>query len=145
MSKFRQFICVSRQILGVLWQLPQFLIGWALGRVYRRAESMAVGEYEGVEVVFSSWMPGGLALGNVIIVSYRYLKVKGLAAAKRVQAHEFGHCRQSRLLGWLYLPVIGLPSLCWAAARRCSKRLREIDYYSFHTERWADKLGGVER
>lgn len=134
-----------RQILGVLWQLPQFLVGWALGWLYRRARSVAVGEYEGVKVVFSSWMPGGIALGNVIIVSYRYLKVKGLAAVRRVQAHEFGHCRQSRLLGWFYLPVIGLPSLCWAAAHSTFKGLSDTDYYSFYTEKWADKLGGVER
>lgn len=134
-----------RQILGVLWQLPQFLLGWALGRVYRRAKSVAVGEYEGVEVVFSSWMPGGVALGNVIIISYRYLKVKGLTAARRVQAHEFGHCVQSRKLGWLYLPVIGLPSLIWNWAHSTFDNLQTVDYYSFWTERWADSLGGVER
>ncbi len=133
------------QFLEILWQLPQFLLGWLLGPLYRRAKSVAVGEYEGVEVVFSSAMPGGIALGNVIVVNYRYLKVKGLTAARRIQAHEFGHCRQSRLLGWLYLPAVGLPSLCWAAARKFSKRLRKSDYYGFWTERWADRLGGVER
>ncbi len=47
------------------------------------------------------------------------------------------------LLGPLYLLVIGLPSLLWAALHE--KVAPGRSYYWFYTERWADRLGGVER
>ena len=58
--------------------------------------------------------------------------------------HEWGHCRQSFLLGWLYLPAIGLPSIVWAGLKRLGL-FKDIDYYAFYTEKWADRLGGVKR
>ena len=65
----------------------------------------------------------------------------------RLLAHEYGHTRQSLLLGPLYLAVIGLPSVVWAGlpalARR--RRRRGTSYYDFYTERWADRWGGVVR
>jgi hypothetical protein len=60
----------------------------------------------------------------------------------QTEMHELGHCRQSQILGWLYLPVIGLPSLLWAA---WWNEGRKRSYYSFYTERWADRLGNVHR
>ncbi len=62
----------------------------------------------------------------------------------RLLAHEYGHTLQSLLLGPLYLPVIGLPSLLRAAWRRRG-RTRGRAYYDFYTERWADRWGGVDR
>ena len=59
--------------------------------------------------------------------------------------HEMGHRAQSRLLGWLYLPVIGLPSIIWNICFRVYRERRGISYYAFYTEKWADRLGGVER
>ena len=56
--------------------------------------------------------------------------------------HEYGHCRQSRILGPFYLLVIGLPSLLWALWWTPG---RSVGYYSFYTERLADRLGGVKR
>jgi hypothetical protein len=135
-----------RQIFGVLWQLPQFLVGWTLKWWYTRDCVCLLEDFRGVEAVYSSKMKGGIALGNVIILPRKYA---GVFAAStyigKARNHEFGHCRQSRMLGWFYLPVIGLPSLCWAAAHSTFKGLSETDYYSFYTEKWADKLGGVER
>ena len=34
---------------------------------------------------------------------------------KHVLVHEYGHSIQSCILGPLYLPVIGIPSLIWAS------------------------------
>lgn len=65
------------------------------------------------------------------------------SAFARLLLHEYGHAVQSLLLGPLYLPVVGLPSALWGTLpclRR--KRLRENrSYYSFYTERWANRLG----
>ena len=62
-------------------------------------------------------------------------------------AHEYGHTRQSLLLGPLYLPVIGLPSAIWAGLPALARRRarRGVSYYDFYTERWADRWGGVTR
>lgn len=54
-----------------------------------------------------------------------------------------GHAKQSRLLGPLYLIVIGLPSILWAGIH--GKVAPRKSYYWFYTERWADRLGGVGR
>ena len=53
--------------------------------------------------------------------------------------HELGHAKDSRLFGWLYLLVIGLPSLWWAIT------YRDEDYFSFWTERRADKYYDIKR
>lgn len=60
-----------------------------------------------------------------------------------IRDHEYGHSLQSLILGPLYLPVIGLPSLVWANARRASRPWRSgrKDYYAFYPERWANRLG----
>ena len=59
--------------------------------------------------------------------------------------HEYGHTIQSRMLGPLYLLIIGLPSIIWAGCFKGYRKKHNVDYYSFATEKWADKLGGVQR
>ena len=58
--------------------------------------------------------------------------------------HEYGHTIQSLILGPLFLPVIGIPSLLWAGLPYCKKKRAEkqISYFSFYTESWANLLGG---
>ena len=79
-------------------------------------------------------MYGGISLGNFV-----YFRPP---LYKNMLLHEYGHCLQSRLLGPFYLIVIGLPSLLWALWWHPGRR---IGYYDFYTERWADRLGGVNR
>ena len=57
--------------------------------------------------------------------------------------HEYGHSIQSLILGPLYLPLIGLPSIIWlnAAALKRRRRERETSYYAFWPERSANWLG----
>lgn len=60
-------------------------------------------------------------------------------------AHEYGHSLQSIFLGPLFLFVIGLPSVCWAAF--CDKYREKHDktYYDFYTEKWSNELVGLDR
>lgn len=53
--------------------------------------------------------------------------------------HELGHCKQSLYLGWLYLIVIGIPSLIWCGVWKYTNK----PYDWFYTESWANKLGNV--
>jgi hypothetical protein len=59
-------------------------------------------------------------------------------------AHEYGHSRQSRYLGPLYLLTVGAISVCWNLLARVNSRIRRT-YYRRWPETWADALGGVER
>lgn len=81
----------------------------------------------------SDKMRGGISLGKYIVLNTKYM------FRNTTVNHEFGHAKQSKYLGWLYLPVVGLPSIIHAWVHKYG------DYYEFWTERWADKLGNVKR
>ena len=135
-----RFVKKTADILLYLWQLPQNLfglllvavLGWVTpidmkGRNTRLPSSL---------VFLSPLMRGGVSLGRYIILNTRYENDFD------TWYHERGHSIQSMILGPLYLLVIGLPSLIWAA---WWNEDRNRDYFSFYTERWADHLGGVNR
>ncbi len=67
-----------------------------------------------------SWR-GAVSLGPVL-TGYRHFSA---------WAHEYGHTWQNRILGPLYVFVIGIPSLISAASARGNHR-------GFYTETWAD-------
>ena len=122
-----------KRSLSYLWQLPQHLIALLLRLIYKGNDS----EYKGCIVRRSVYLRGGISLGKYIIVNqwFKEIDIK----------HEYGHSIQSRYLGWLYLIVIGLPSLLWAIMYGRMIRQSYNGYYKFYTEKWADKLGGVNR
>lgn len=53
--------------------------------------------------------------------------------------HEYGHSIQSLILGPFWLLIIGIPSILWCTLFSL-KIIKNIDYYSFYSERWANKL-----
>lgn len=116
------------QLLLWFWQMPQNILGEILAFYYGGGTSFyRTGKCNRVAVVSSERMRGGISLGNVVILP-EYFSQKTLR-------HELGHCKQSLCLGWLYLIVIGLPSIVHAALHR------KGDYYHFWTERLANRLG----
>lgn len=129
-----------------LWQLPQNVLG-ALVVLFTRAEKVftfATGRRK--------WFYGtdrwafGVSLGYFIIFG-----TKGdIYPCKSDLEHEMGHQVQSRILGPLYLIVVGLPSLLgnrWdvAAHKKWSVERRVQWYFAQPWEAWADRLGGVIR
>lgn len=123
--------------LMYLHQLPQNLLGFALYLYYRGYEEMRQVGYNDVVVVKSPKMRGGISLGQYVIVSRD--------ANLETIYHELGHCKQSQILGWLYLIVIGLPSIIWAALYGIQEIRERWSYYDFYTERWANELGEETR
>lgn len=113
-------------VFSLFWQFPQILIGCLIriiagGKLLRRIGHVRV---------FSWGLYSGLSLGWFCFVPE--------GADSYMIAHEYGHTRQSLLLGPFYLLVIGLPSFLWAVFW---KILGADDYFSFYTERWAERLG----
>ena len=132
--------------LWFLWELPQNLLGFVLFQFYSVGCQCMETPYGGARILYSERMRGGVSLGRFIILPWRYRTAYGRGSyIEMTHRHEYGHTVQSRRLGWLYLIVIGLPSVTWAWAHSTFKRLREISYYDFYTEKNADQLGGVKR
>lgn len=128
-----------KNILKYLWQIPQNLLGLLLFAIYS-GETISAKDLKyvseklasNVDIRFSKKMNGGISLGKHVIVSKN--------AKELTVQHELGHCKQSLMLGPLYLLVIGLPSLLHA-----SMGVSPSMYYRFYTESWADKLAGIKR
>ncbi len=113
------------------WGLPQNLLGLALWLLCPGEKAPC---FHGAAV--KRWKLRGCAgVGMFLFLSQ--------GAPRRILVHEYGHSLQSVLLGPLFLPVIGLPSLLWAglpaAGRYRRRRGRSYDW--FYPERWANRLG----
>lgn len=121
-------------VLLFLWQLPQNLVALFM---FIGLKDLKLISYDRYHYCFKAKnMKGGISLGSFSFVSpYN-------ADKPAVVAHEsVGHVKQSHILGPLYLLIIGLPSILWAALY---KTLGYKNYYIFYTESWANKLAGIE-
>ena len=116
----------------ILWTLPQQIIGFIGYLIFRKGYKR---DYHGAKVVEVPNKYGSISLGNFIFVSD--------ASNEETIKHEYGHTRQSYRLGWLYLLIIGIPSIIWAGCFEGYRKKHGVSYYDFFTEKWANKLGGV--
>ncbi len=118
-----------------IWQLPQNLIGLIMFPFM--CHNLKLVCYRNYCLCYtSSNMEGGISLGNFAFIS------KKLSTMDEYVSHEVdGHTKQSKLLGPLYLFVIGIPSILWASFRN---RYKHPDYFSFYTEKWANDCAGLK-
>lgn len=122
------------EILKYIWQLPQHIVALVY-YVYLMANFQIIHKQkENKYTIYTKTTNGSVTLGRYIFASYK--------ANEDTIKHEQGHTVQSLILGPLYLLVIGLPSIVWACIHRSVAPDKKYEW--FYTERWADKLGGVE-
>lgn len=122
------------KLLQFIWELPQNIVGLIMLPFMKQSEII---EYGGRKIRICPNIISGISLGSFI---YERLNIYN-----RVM-HEYGHSKQSKLLGPLYLLIIGIPSIIWNTLIYGKLVERTPNgYYKFYTERWADKLGGVVR
>ena len=127
-----------------LWQLPQNIIGTLCTLNYDKLHPYYTRDGDLVDVYFKKWLGSSVSLGDIIILDSVYDQDVPIKTLYSTIYHEHGHQRQSRILGPLYLILIGLPSLIGGIVFKIFK----IDgghYFKLPWEAWADKLGGVER
>ena len=135
---------VFLRILTEIWQLPQHIIAYVIMLVNHKSIKLMISKdsirYYLVDHLFDC----GISLGNYIFLDndgdYGRITVK----------HEYGHQKQSLMLGPLYLIIIGLPSVIGNIIYRIKYKYfkKYYDYYSYYKqpwEAWADRLGGVVR
>ena len=90
----------------------------------------------------------GISLGDYIILDYdNYWQYRYYDSLYRIYNHEHGHQKQSLKLGWLYLLTIGILSACGNLVDRIVHKYHKHGcwYYKQPWEKWADKLGQVQR
>ena len=135
--------CIKRALL-LIWELPQNILGAFLFIFFAVFSDSVILDDDDPLEMYSPMMRGAISLGIFRVYAYKYLG-NGARYVELVRRHEKGHRKQSMMLGPLYLIVIGLPSLIWSVLHSSVRRLRTVDYFSFYTEKWADRLAGVKR
>jgi hypothetical protein len=131
--------------LSTLWELPQNALGvLVLGAVKLGGQAREVSRDQGRWFVRTESL--GISLGLFVFWSRggnRWFRADPL-----MKRHEHGHTFQSRRLGPLYLPLVGVPSVLrvlYAMTYRELTGRKWRGYYAGYPERGADRLGGITR
>ena len=114
-----------------IWCFPQMLVGFILKHI---TKARKVNNHYQYDVEF-----GSFSLGTYVFLCPSHW------SDENALKHELGHTKQSYILGWLYIPLVLLPSLIWAGCFKKYRQKHGVSYYSVYPENWANKLGGVER
>jgi len=126
-----------------IWELPQNLLGLVVYVIMRSKKKIIQTELESHHLFFETpktgvslgwfvfWTPAGNRFSNLI---------------NDCRMHEYGHTRQSLMLGPLYLFVVGIPSLSRVLYSKWYYKKHGYswgNYFNGFPENWADKLGGI--
>lgn len=136
---------IIKNIILFVWQFPQTAIGLvvliAALLINRPARIRTVG---GRAIFYFNKLPlpaSGISLGYIVFVQIIYFQYEGentsLIAEEivtEITKHELGHCRQSAMLGILYLPIWAILS-AYSLLFECKKK-----YHDRVFEAWADRL-----
>lgn len=130
---------IKRKLLYV-WQLPQHLLALLLLKKFPYEKKHY---YETSTIYVLKKGNFAVSLGEYILVDKSWLP------GNHIIRHEYGHTKQSHMLGPLYLFIVGIPSafqnkLGRILAKKGNNEYRK-NYYNRFPENWADKLGGVDR
>lgn len=121
-------------IIQCTWGILQTIIGLILFLVNIKKE-----HYNYLGAIVTEWNYSGcVSLGLFIFIS----KDSGIYK-KGLIVHEYGHTIQSLILGFLYVPIILIPSLIWCGLPyfKNYRKIKNVSYYSMYTESWANSLG----
>lgn len=121
------------KVIMYLWQFPQNILAICLEGILCSSSKRGP-KYGGNTSIICDIFPSSLSLGDYIFIHSN----SSLSSIR----HECGHCKQSKILGPIYLIIVGLPSIIhriiWGI---CKKLGIHWDYNKFFTESWATKLG----
>ena len=124
---------IFTEILLILWQAPQSLIGAIMYPFMKN--KVLVGKFDHSRCYMAENMSGGISFGPLSYISH----YQHILHPESIKHEAVGHATQSRRWGPLYLIVIGLPSLVHAIFHNPYKSC----YYDFVTEANANKIAGL--
>ena len=123
-----------RNLILFIWQLPQHIVALIyFGYLVMMCKDLGIDSRYKQATVIPCIMRGAVTLGNYVFVGLN-------SEYRKTVKHELGHTIQSKILGPLYLIVIGIPSITYCGLRRLFPSLRKKNYYDFYTEKWANNL-----
>jgi len=125
------------------WELPQNLLGLVVF-IVMKLKTQIVNVLPETHRLFIETKHTGVSLGWFIFWAPSCNRYPHLINDCRM--HEYGHARQSSMLGPLYLIIIGIPSLTRVVYSRWYRRKfghKWNNYFRGFPENQADKLGGV--
>ena len=123
-----------RNLILFIWQLPQHIVAIIyFGYLVMMCKDLGVDSRYKQATVIPCIMRGAVTLGNYVFVGLN-------SEYRKTVKHELGHTIQSKILGPLYLIIIGIPSITYCGLRRLFPSLRKKNYYNFYTERTANYL-----
>lgn len=136
-------------MLSIIWQLPQYTLALLLYIVLKLrwrngVTRLASGLFNAPSIavfLVPSLFHSAVSLGGIVIMDRN---ITYTAHFMRAVRHEYGHSKQSLILGPLYLLVIGLPSILGNLYSRVAHKDSKW-YYAQPWEHWADVLGDVSR
>lgn len=127
-------------ILSFFWQLPQNILAIILIIIFRRHYLRRNRRGLVDVIIYKRTLPiEGVSLGNFILLNEAMFELDG-----KVCDHEYGHTKQSLILGPVYLIAIALFSYINHRRSHMDENFKKI-YYTKFPEKWADRLGGVKR
>lgn len=123
-----------RNLILFIWQLPQHIVALIyFGYLVMMCKDLGVDSRYKQATVIPCIMRGAITLGNYVFVGLN-------SEYRKTVKHELGHTIQSKILGPLYLIVIGIPSITYCGLRRLFPSLRKKNYYNFFSEKSANYL-----
>ena len=123
-----------RNLILFIWQLPQNIVALIyFGYLVMMFKDLGIDSRYKQAIVIPCIMRVAVTLGNYVFVGLN-------SDYRETVKHELGHTIQSKILGPLYLIVIGIPSITYCGLRRLFPSLRKKNYYNFYTEKWANYL-----
>ena len=124
---------IGRIVSDWVWQLPQNLLGVLWKNIKKDSIITPISNNDIESVGAKAYLikaGGAVTLGKYVFISHTY-RDQGT-----IIKHECGHVKQSKMLGPLYLIVIGVPSILHAWLNDyigCDEK-HEEGYYHFYTE-----------
>lgn len=123
-----------RNLILFIWQLPQHIVAIIyFGYLVMMCKDLGIDSRYKQAIVIPCVMRGAVTLGNYVFVGLN-------SEYKETVKHELGHTIQSKILGPLYLIVIGIPSITYCGLRRLFPSLRKKNYYDSFSEKSANYL-----
>ena len=137
---------LARLAVSIVWEAPQTTLGaMNLGLELARRSVVDVTHEQG-RIFVELRAPRAVSLGHVVF--WTTVDSPFVVVNPENKRHEYGHALQSRMLGPLYLAVVGAPSVlrvAYASLQYVVTRRPWDGYYDGFPESWADRLGGVVR
>ena len=131
---------IKNFFMNWVWQLPQNLLGVIWKNIKKGSIITPISNNDIESVGAKAYLikaRGTVTLGKYVFISHTYRD------QDTIIKHECGHVKQSKMLGPLYLIVIGVPSILHAWLNDYIGCDKESGYSHFYTEKCADKLMGI--